>query len=612
VKYYTISLLITVIIVQILITVFSYKTLKESEDDDIEQFINDRGNIIITEYDVRLKIVLHLIDRNNQIFQQNGKLVKPNIYANYVSVDTVPESIPIQYQRWYPRITLAERKEYEEFGNQFIQANFTIRDVKQIFPFIIFETAKNRSEYYPFTLSEPEFAGSLGGDLKNSSLENAEDLQQTLNNRETTMQRSTPLFELNSFTNLAIRIRSPVYANGNKTDDNVLGVTEFLIVPNRFITNIVDSIGIGRQNFDMFIYDISNTIPDSDSLVYVEDSYSNLNSRNFINNVKEIKNSYNQIYSIANHDYFIQITFNNQYLNEERTFFPEGILIVLTILFVAIDIISVTVYKAYTISVKNRSKDMQYSILYNVNHNIRNPLNSIKGVIEVLLYYLTEKITGKPQLEFTKQDYDFIPAQDITLNSIEIRDEVILPLVDAQYSTLMLTNTIYSSDYINDIILENTDSVKNNANMKQITDYIVYVLAHIINETNLKLNINIFDPSYTIIVDKDRLCQMLIIFVENAFKYTEKGYVNINIEKLDNSIIFKVIDSGIGLTAKQAKTIFNYRKEKPHVLGTGGLSTYHAKIIANSLNAKIGYCSNEGHGSVFWVEIPIEKNEIEI
>jgi signal transduction histidine kinase len=608
IKYKLLLILLSVIIAQILITIFTYGVLKDSEDNDIKQLINRRGDTIIIEYDTRLKSVFHIIDRNNQIFQQNGKLVKPDTYANYISFNTIPETIPFQYQRWFPRIIQSERQAYEDFGNQFIQPNFTIRDVVQIFPELIFESAKNRSEYYAFTLSEPPFPGSLGGDLLNSSLANSQDLQLTFSNKDTTMQRSTRLFELDSFTNLAIRISSPVYINGNRTDDNLMGITDFLIVPDRFITNIANIIKIGRENFNMFIYDLSDTIPDSNSLVYVEDSYSNFNSRTFIDNVKKIKNSYNQIYNIGNRDYFIQFSFSETYINEERTFFPEGILIMMIILFSAADIISVIVYSLYKTRLKNRSIDMQYSILYNVNHNTRNPLNSIKGVIEIVLYYLTEKITGKSQLEFNKQDYNSIPNEDIILNSVELKDEVINPLIDAQYSTVMLTNIIYSTDYVNDIILGNTELVKNEVELQQIINYVLSVLAHSISEKNLKLNVNIFNSSYKIIIDKDRLCQILIILVENAFKYTDKGYININVQKDDSNIIFQIIDSGIGLEPQHVKNIFEYRKSKPHVLGSGGLSTYHAKMITNSLKGEIGYYPNEGQGSIFWVKIPIIQN----
>ena len=116
----------------------------------------------------------------------------------------------------------------------------------------------------------------------------------------------------------------------------------------------------------------------------------------------------------------------------------------------------------------------------------------------------------------------------------------------------------------------------------------------LIYENNLKNNI--------IKSDKNKLRQLLLIFIDNAFKYTNKNdEIKLALEEKDNKIICSIKDSGIGIKESDLNHIFDrfFRSDKVRnedIDGSGiGLSI--AKMISINLNCKINAYSRENEGS---------------
>ena len=607
------------LLVEIVIVVVVFNSLKENENKDIDIFVEKQGKSIITEYELVLGNIEHLISRNSKIFQLGGKKVKLDDFVIFIDEESLSNSVSIRYQRWFPRIALNERADFEEFGNLYIQDNYTILDAVQIFPTLIFEPAANRSEYFPFALSVPQVSFRVGGDLITSSSENNFDIELAISNNVPTTSRRTRLFELNSILNYAIRIRDPVYElnSTNFTRDDLLGITETLIIPNNIFTIIIDGISIERNNVDIFMYDLSDTIPSNESLIFREDKndYVDYNSRDAINSVKKLDNSYYIIRPLINRDYFIQFTFKESYVDNERTFFPEGILITLIIIFIALNSISVIIYKTYNLKLLNNTVNMQYNIMNKVNHNMRNPLNIIKGNIELLIFDLSNLIGLDANLTIDRKKYDKISDEELTMTRYKIRDEYIHPLIDSYYQTINLNNIIHSSDYVNLSIVNDKSSIKATPALVNIEDIINVVkeimIVDIEENHNIKYDINVFDGQFKLYVNLDAVKQILVIFLKNAFQYTDNGSVILDV-KLDNdsNAIFSIIDTGKGVDESIKKSIFDAKEQKAHVIGSGGLGTYHAALIAKSIDSNVGYEPTD-NGSKFWLTVPVIK-QIEV
>lgn len=107
--------------------------------------------------------------------------------------------------------------------------------------------------------------------------------------------------------------------------------------------------------------------------------------------------------------------------------------------------------------------------------------------------------------------------------------------------------------------------------------------------------------------------------ISNAIKYTSRGKIEINssFNKIDNLLKLTVSDTGVGIDRKNQKVIFQefaqIKSENPDEYVEGsGLGLAITKGLVEQLGGKIGLQSEVGKGSIFTVEIPLQpsKNDI--
>ncbi len=109
--------------------------------------------------------------------------------------------------------------------------------------------------------------------------------------------------------------------------------------------------------------------------------------------------------------------------------------------------------------------------------------------------------------------------------------------------------------------------------------------------------------------DADRLKQVLLNLVYNAINYTaEKGKVGLVIEETKDMILFKVIDTGLGIPESAKNRIFErfYRVDRARSRNTGGtgLGLAIVKHIVEAHNGEITVDSKLDEGSTFIVKLP--------
>jgi PAS domain S-box-containing protein len=114
----------------------------------------------------------------------------------------------------------------------------------------------------------------------------------------------------------------------------------------------------------------------------------------------------------------------------------------------------------------------------------------------------------------------------------------------------------------------------------------------------------------SVVVDRTRLAQILINFGSNAIKYGKAGgYVRFAIEEMQNvTVRITVIDDGIGIPADKRGKIFEpfqrAGQETGPIEGTGiGLAI--SKRLAELMSGRVGFDSDVGRGSRFWIEVPV-------
>lgn len=113
--------------------------------------------------------------------------------------------------------------------------------------------------------------------------------------------------------------------------------------------------------------------------------------------------------------------------------------------------------------------------------------------------------------------------------------------------------------------------------------------------------------------DRTRLKQVMINLLSNAIKYNrDHGWLEIHCDKRLNGLArISVSDSGTGIAAENLPHMFTsfsrLGAEKSDIEGTG-IGLVICKNIIESMNGTIGVESKLGHGSQFWIELPLDDS----
>lgn len=121
----------------------------------------------------------------------------------------------------------------------------------------------------------------------------------------------------------------------------------------------------------------------------------------------------------------------------------------------------------------------------------------------------------------------------------------------------------------------------------------------------IDFTVNIED-NIKIKADYDKMRRLIVILVDNAVKYTEKGSVNVKLYTEKNKKVFTVEDTGIGIAKKDLDRIFDrfYRADKArHREGGTGLGLSIAKWIADVHKFTLTVESEVNTGSKFMLRM---------
>jgi len=224
-----------------------------------------------------------------------------------------------------------------------------------------------------------------------------------------------------------------------------------------------------------------------------------------------------------------------------------------------------------------------------VSHELKTPVTSIKGYVQLLLSLLKKE---------KEVPLDSIPFQ----TSLERIDQQVVRLTRLISEMLDLSRIEK-----NKLVLKKENFSLNKLITETIQD---------INYTNTQYNIKLTEEfDCNIYADKDRIGQVLINLVTNAIKYSpENQDIEVKIEKEGkNKVAVSVIDSGIGIDKENQKKIFKrfYRIDFKHedTYSGFGIGLYLANEIMRRHNGKISVDSEKGKGSVFTFSLDVVSKD---
>lgn len=228
------------------------------------------------------------------------------------------------------------------------------------------------------------------------------------------------------------------------------------------------------------------------------------------------------------------------------------------------------------------------AFLANMSHEIRTPMNAILG----LTHLIKQEVNTSSQAD---------KLEKITVSAKHllglINDILDLSKIDAGRMTL--ENTPISLPAIIDHVLS---MMKDRADLKKLP------LNRTIDPALIKLSL-LGDPL--------RIGQILVNFLNNAIKFTERGQITLVAKLLDQDekqarIRCEIHDTGIGMTPEQTTRVFEAfeqaQSSTSRKYGGSGLGLAICQHLSRLMRGEVGVSSTPGVGSCFWFEAPFEIN----
>jgi CheY-like chemotaxis protein/anti-sigma regulatory factor (Ser/Thr protein kinase) len=226
-----------------------------------------------------------------------------------------------------------------------------------------------------------------------------------------------------------------------------------------------------------------------------------------------------------------------------------------------------------------RIQEEQNLFMASISHELRTPLTSILGYGELL---------ENTNLDNKQEEY--------------------------------LSRMLHSSKYLLSLVGDFLDIVKLEKNdikldQKEVRLHTVLTeCAEVINANlhkDVSFEVDIPFLNYTILADDRRIKQVMLNFLSNAAKFTQKGTIKFYVKEIvdidqDVKITVNIEDTGAGMSEEVQQALFD-----PFVTGDStqgfGLGLFISKEIIKLMDGEITVKSLEGEGSTFSVSFMVKK-----
>ncbi|PKM88015.1 MAG: hypothetical protein CVU87_08415 [Firmicutes bacterium HGW-Firmicutes-12] len=230
---------------------------------------------------------------------------------------------------------------------------------------------------------------------------------------------------------------------------------------------------------------------------------------------------------------------------------------------------------------------LRNEFISNVSHEFRSPLTSLRGFLEL------------------------------------IKDKKLNPQEETQYINIMLEDTCHLNRLVDDLLyLSSLQSGQIELKLSRFdtTQLLSWVENHysfLASEKDIALEVIKSKHPTELYADRDRLHQVFINLLDNAFRYTPKGNnikVFSRLTEKENKIVFYIQDTGKGIPQDQLEFIWErfYKVDPARTRndnGTGiGLSI--VKQIVEMHSGEVFVNSSPGDGTIFGFSLPLNKAKL--
>jgi len=219
----------------------------------------------------------------------------------------------------------------------------------------------------------------------------------------------------------------------------------------------------------------------------------------------------------------------------------------------------------------------QNQFFADITHEIRNPLHTIAGSLEML------KMSGLDKEQ--KEKYILTAERQTQRINRLFKDLVTLQRYDSDDQFIQ----------------------KQTFDIQKIVSFIREILEPEALEKGLQFNTNV--GHFNVYGDPDKIEQVLENLVTNAIKFTSEGSIEITAREENEKVVLDVKDTGIGISEEHLDRLFDrfYRTDKARSRDKGGtgLGLSVVKSILDAHGSEIHVESTPGEGSRFWFNLPM-------
>jgi signal transduction histidine kinase len=226
------------------------------------------------------------------------------------------------------------------------------------------------------------------------------------------------------------------------------------------------------------------------------------------------------------------------------------------------------------------SDRLKSAFLANISHEIRTPMNAIIGFTNLMVNFETPEEKRK------------------------------------DFGNIVMENGLHLMEIVNDIIdVSKLEAGAMHLNYQDVDVFTIMKSLHTMfkveaEKINVKLNLNLPDNRQALVVysDVEKINKVLVVLLDNAFKFTRSGQVELGCSVNGHDLVFHVSDTGIGIDKADFDIIFQPFRQLDisysRQYGGTGLGLTLAKKIVERLGGRIWVTSEIGQGSCFSFSIP--------
>lgn len=219
----------------------------------------------------------------------------------------------------------------------------------------------------------------------------------------------------------------------------------------------------------------------------------------------------------------------------------------------------------------------------NMSHELRTPLNAMLGYTALTLSELQDTLSPKHLANLQKVNH----AARVLMQLIN--DVLDFSKIEAGQMEIFVEKL----------------------NIYDVTDEVLVIAEGLLLNRPIELRADIAPDLPEVITDYAKIKQILNNLFGNAIKFTHKGYVALRVasNQARDRLRIEVEDSGEGIPENKIAHIFESFKQVDGTIhkrfGGTGLGLAITKTFCDMLHIGLGVQSQEGKGTLFWLEVPV-------